>query len=59
MNSAGQLWLCALLVILFGALVILRKRFPHVSKTLEAAALVTAAVVFLSACSLVNAFSPQ
>jgi hypothetical protein len=51
MGSADDVWLCLLLVALFGLLLFLRIRFPRASKGTETAILVSATVVFFSVCS--------
>jgi EamA domain-containing membrane protein RarD len=52
MSSNGYPWLCLLLAVLFAALFSLRRRFPAASRAAETAALMVAAVIFLSVCSL-------
>jgi len=51
MNPAGDVWLCLLLVALFGALFFLRVRFQSASRNAETAVLVSAAILFFSICS--------
>ena len=51
MNSAGPVWLCVVLLILFGILAFLRKRFPTASQHAQTAVLVAATILFLLACS--------
>lgn len=52
MSSTDDVWLCLLLVALFGLLSFLRVRFPGASKSSETAVLVSATVIFFSLCSL-------
>ena len=52
MSSADDVWLCLLLVALFGLLFLLRVRFPNASRLSETAVLVSATIVFFSICGL-------
>lgn len=52
MSSADDVWLCLLLVTLFGLLLFLRVRFPRASKGAETLVLVSATVVFFSLCGI-------
>ena len=54
MSSADDVWLCLLLVALFGVLFFLRVRFPKASRGCETAVLVSATVLFLSLCGLLH-----
>jgi hypothetical protein len=51
MSSVDDVWLCLLLVALFGLVFFLRVRFPGASKASETAVLVSATVIFFSLCS--------
>jgi hypothetical protein len=54
MGSAADVWLCVLLGLLFAILSYLRSRFPAASRSRQTAAVVTAATLFLSACSVLG-----
>lgn len=58
MTSVDDVWLCLLLVALFGGLFFLRVRFPRASKASELAVLVSATVIFFSLCSFLKPPSP-
>jgi hypothetical protein len=59
MNPADDVFLCLLTVALFGLLFFLRVRFPHASRGSETAVLVSAAIVFFSACNLLLPTRPS
>jgi hypothetical protein len=48
MNSAGQLWACLLLALLYAVLFFLQKRFPGATRRARAGVLAAAVIVFLS-----------
>jgi hypothetical protein len=52
MNSADDVWLCLLLVALFALLLVLRSKFPKVSRGREAAVVLAAIILFFSICIL-------
>jgi len=54
MSSAADFWLCFFLVGLLAGLSYLRGRFPAASPNRQTAALVTAALLFLSACTVLG-----
>ena len=58
MASVDDVWLCLLLVALFGLLFFLRVRFPMASKGSEMAVLVSATVIFFSLCSFLKPHNP-
>ena len=55
MGSAGEAWLTALLLALFGLLFFLRVKFPKASKGSETAVLLGFTVVFFSICNFLLA----
>jgi len=50
MGSTDDVWLCLLLIALFGLLSFLRIRFPGASTRSETVVLVSATVIFFSLC---------
>ena len=58
MNSAGQLWACPLLALLYAALFLLQKRFPGATRRTRAGVLAAAAIVFLSSYSFLTHAHP-
>lgn len=58
MSSIDDVWLCLLLVALFGGLFFLRVQFPRASKGSELAVLVSATVIFFSLCSFFKPHGP-
>lgn len=54
MSSTADVWLCLLLVLLFAMLSYFKRRFPAASFRSQAAVVVTAATLFLSACSVLG-----
>jgi hypothetical protein len=54
MASTDDIWICLLLVALFGLLFFLRIRFPKASRGPELAVLVSATVIFFSLCSFLK-----
>ena len=52
MNSSDEVWLSALIVVLFGLLFFLRVKFPKASRPAETAVLLAFTVGFFTLCSL-------
>ena len=52
MSSAIDTWLSALLVALFGALLLLRVYFPKASRRSETAVLVSVTILFFGICNM-------
>ena len=50
MESANGLWFSVALVLLFGALVFLRSKFPGASRRAETVVLAGTTIVFFSVC---------
>ena len=60
MNSADDGWLSLLLIALFGALLVLRFKFPNVSRKAETTVLLVATILFFSICNFLKPHeSPQ